>query len=187
MSQVQNRTPVNGVDVQKLMDTIGVLRKKPDLAKFQFRVRNKWMGADHNRSTIQDFYGAGEEQNTRSEPYVFDCGEPPVLCGNESGANPVEYLLHGLAGCVTTTTAFHAAARGIEIQSIESEIAGDIDVQGFLGLRDDVPRGYQKIRIKMKIKSDADAEKLQELAGFSPVYNTVTHATPVEIVIEKQP
>ncbi len=111
--------------------------------------------------------------------------EPPILAGNDEGANPVEHLLHALASCVTTSMVAHAAVRGIQIEELESELEGDIDLRGFLGLAADVPKGYTNIRVKFKVKTDADnIEKLKKLAEFSPVYNTLIHGTNVDIQVE---
>jgi len=118
---------------------------------------------------------------------VFTNGEPPVLLGNNEGANPVEFLLHALAGCVTTTTALHAAARGIHIRAMRTELAGDIDLRGFLGLDPNVPVGYGAITIRMDIQADCSDEELDELLkfvhGHSPVCNTVCR--PVPVVLER--
>ena len=185
MSQTNTTNMPNGVNVPQLMQTIQAIQQDPTLAQFQFRARNRWLGGTHNRAIVKDFYGAGKEDDLRTDPYVMDCDEPPVLTGKDEGANPVEYLLAALSGCVTTTMAVHAASRGIEIDSIEPKLEGDLDVRGFMGLSKDVPTGYQRIRITMKVKTDADAQKLKELAMFSPVYGTITRPTPVEIDIVK--
>jgi uncharacterized OsmC-like protein len=180
----QAPAPTNGVNVGALFETIKAIKAKPELAKFQFRARNQWMGADHNRSTIQDFYGACQEQMTRCTPYVLDNGEPAVLLGNESGVNPVEYVLNALAGCLTTTLVYHAAARGIAIEAVDSELEGDIDIRGFLGLSSRVRKGYHDVRVRMRVKSEAPAEQLAELAKFSPVYDIVSNSLPVDVVVE---
>lgn len=182
---VKEQTTVNGVPVDQLKETLQAIRKDPGLGSFQFRAKNQWLCGGRNRSTVKDFHGAGREDTTRGEPFVLDNDEPPVLLGEDRAPNPVEYILHGLAGCLTTTMVCHAAARGIEIQSVESSLEGDIDVRGFLGLSDEVPRGYQAIRVIMRVKSDASAAKLAELSKFSPVYNTLVNPVPVEVVIEK--
>ena len=109
---------VNGLDTQQMFETVNAIQAQPELARFRFRNRNRWIDGGHNRSTIQGFYGAGREDDSRSEPFVFDNGEPPVLLGNNEGGNPVEFLLHALAGCVTTTLVLHATARGININKI---------------------------------------------------------------------
>ncbi len=174
----------NGVNVTALMDTIQAVKADPSIAQFQFRAKNRWLGGGHNRSTIKDFYGAGKEDDLRTEPFVIDNAEPPVLLGEDQGANPVEHVLNALAGCLTTTLAYHAAAQGIEIEQMESELEGDLDLQGFLWLDRSVRPGYRQIRVKMKVRSDADASKLAELAKRSPVFDIVTN--PVEVVVDVQ-
>jgi hypothetical protein len=133
-------TELNGLDIQTMSETVAALRANPALAQFEFRARNRWISGGENRSTIKDFYGAGAEDTSRQGTFEFVNGEPPVLLGNNEGANPVEFLLHALAGCVTTTAVLHAAARGIEIESLSTRLTGDIDLQGLLAL-DDVSAG----------------------------------------------
>ena len=175
----------NGVDVGQLMNVIGEINEDQNYAKFQFRASNQWINGGENRSTIQDFYGAGAEDTSRSEPFVYTNGEPPVLLGNNEGGNPVEYLLHALAGCVTTTTVLHATARGITIHKLSTVLVGDIDLQGFLALDDETPVGYKSIRIEMDIEADASDEEIDELISFaenhSPVCNTVCRPIPVTL------
>ncbi len=178
---------LNGLDIQAMTDTINALKARPNLAQFQFRAKNQWIDGGENRSTIKEFFGAGAEDQSREEAFVFTNGEPPVLLGSNEGANPVEYLLHALAGCVTTTTVLHAAARGIKLRSLSTELVGDIDLQGLLGLDESVSPGYREIRIKMDIEADCSDEELDDLLGFaqahSPVCNTVCR--PVPVVIER--
>src|SRR5690606_29769644 len=135
--------------------------------------KNQWIDGGENRSTIKDFFGAGAEDHSRQKPFVFTNGEPPVLLGNNEGANPVEYLLHALAGCVTTTTVLHAAARGIKLKSLSTELVGDIDLQGLLGLDESVYPGYREIRIKMDIEADCSAEQLDDLLAFAQAHSPV--------------
>lgn len=183
----QTMTTRNGLDLQQMMATIDALKNDPSLARFEFRARNQWINGGENRSTIKGFYGAGAEDSSRQQAFEFTNGEPPVLLGNNEGANPVEFLLHALAGCVTTTTVLHAAARGITIESLSTELEGEIDLQGLLALDDSVPVGYREIRIKMTIKADCSDAELDELLAFakghSPVCNTVCR--PVPVVIER--
>jgi uncharacterized OsmC-like protein len=174
---------VNGVDVTALSQTLDAIRQDPKLGAFQFRASNTWLGGGLNRSTIDRFYGAGQEQ-MRPKPFSFSADEPPVLLGGDSGANPVEFVLHALAACLTTTMAYHAAARGIEIRSISSALEGDLDLRGFLGLSDDVRKGYHHVRVKLRVQSDAPAEQLEALAKFSPVYDIVSNSLPVEVTVE---
>ncbi len=178
---------VNGLDMDAAMATIAAIRANPALGQFQFRARNRWINGGENRSTIRDFYGAGREDDSRDEDFTFTNGEPPVLLGDNEGANPVEFLLHALAGCVTTTTVLHAAARGIRIKALSTELQGDLDVQGLLGLDDSVSPGYRQIRIRMHIEADCSDQELDDLLQFarahSPVCTTVCR--PVPVIIER--
>lgn len=183
----EKTTLLNGLNVQQALDTIAALKADPSLAKFQFRAENRWVSGGENRSIIKDFYGAGAEDRSRTRPFEFTNGEPPVLLGRNEGANPVEFLLHALAGCVTTTVVVHAMARGIEIRELSTELEGDIDVQGLLGLDDTIPVGYREIRIKMHVKADCTDQALDDLLAYaqqhSPVCNTICR--PVPVVIER--
>ena len=121
---------------------------------------------------------------------MLDADEPPILLGRDKGPNPVEYLLTALASCVTTSIIYHAAARGITIRSMESRLEGDIDLQGFLGIRDDVHRGYKEIRMYVDIDADATTEELEEIVKlgptYSPVYDTITRPVPVAVELMKK-
>jgi len=184
-STVQKPTHMNGLDVQAAFDTIDAIKADNDLAIFQFRARNTWIDGGTNRSTIRDFYGAGREDDSRTTSFEFTNGEPPVLLGNNEGANPVEFLLHTLAGCVTTTLVLHATARGITITELSTELDGDMDLRGLLGLDETVSPGYERIRIRMNVKADCSDEELEDLLAFtrqhSPVCNTVCRPVPVTI------
>jgi len=179
---------INGVKVDELYGTIDAVKKAPVIAKFRFRAENQWQDGGHNRTTIKSFYGTQQDHN-RSEAFVLDADEPPILLGHDKGPNPVEYLLTALASCVTSSIVYHAAARGITIRSMESRLEGDIDLQGFLGIRDDVPRGYKEIRMFVKIDADGSEEELKELVKlgptYSPVFDTITRPVPVTVQLEK--
>lgn len=178
---------VNGVNVDELFGTINAIKKAPVIASFKFRANNQWMGGGHNRTTIKNFYGAQQNQE-RNESFVLDADEPPLLLGKDQGPNPVEYALTALAACVTTAIVYHAAAKGVTIHSMESKLEGDIDLRGFLGIRDDVPRGYKAIRMYVNIDADAPAEKLEEIVqlgpSYSPVFDTITRAVPVSVQLD---
>ena len=131
---------VNGVNVTDLLATIEAVKATPIIAKFNFRIESQWDGGSQNHSTVNDYYGAGKEQS-RLKPFVLRSDEPGVLLGKDEAVNPVEYLLHAVAACVTTSMVYHAAARGIEIQEIESSFEGDIDLHGFLDLDKNVRKG----------------------------------------------
>lgn len=187
ITATEPRVELNGLDTRAMAQTVDALKANPVLARFEFRARNQWISGGENRSTIQDFYGAGAEDRSRANAFVFTNGEPPVLLGHNEGANPVEFLLHALAGCVTTTTVLHATARGIEIESMSTTLVGDLDLQGLLAL-DDVPAGYRQIRIAVDIKArNATDQQLDELLRFaqehSPVCNTVCR--PVPVIVER--
>jgi uncharacterized OsmC-like protein len=178
-------THINGLNVQAAVDTMAALKADKNLAKFQFRAHNTWINGGENRSTIRDFYGAGQEDTSRTRPFEFTNGEPPVLLGDNEGANPVEFLLHALAGCVTTTFVLHAMARGITIRELSTELKGNIDLQGLLGLDDSVSPGYEQINVQMHVKADCSDEELEDLLAYaqqhSPVCSTVCRPVPVAI------
>ena len=175
----------NGLDMEALVGTVEAVKQDPSLGAFEFRATNQWISGGENRSRIKEFYGAGSEDDSRTVAFEFTNGEPPVLLGANEGANPVEFLLHALAGCVTTTTVLHAAARGIQIERLSTELVGTIDVQGLLALDDTVPVGYEQIQIKMDIEADCSNEELDDLLAFakdhSPVCNTVCRPVPVTV------
>ena len=186
-AQIETKTPnqTNGLNMDDLVRTVEAIRQDASLGAFEFRAANQWINGGENRSTIKEFYGAGCEDESRTEAFTFTNGEPPVLLGANEGANPVEFLLHALAGCVTTTTVLHAAARGIQIEELSTELVGRIDVQGLLALDDTVPVGYEQIQIKMNIKADCSDTELDELLAFakehSPVCTTVCRPAPVTV------
>jgi len=181
IKETTNQT--NGLDMDALVGTVEAIKQDPSLGAFEFRATNQWINGGENRSRIKEFYGAGSEDESRSEAFTFTNGEPPVLLGANEGANPVEFLLHALAGCVTTTIVLHAAARGIRIERLATELVGTIDLQGLLALDDTVPVGYEQIQISMDIKANCSDEELDELLAFakdhSPVCNTVCRPVPV--------
>jgi uncharacterized OsmC-like protein len=185
MTKNEMAMQTNGLDMEALVGTVEAVKQDPSLGDFEFRATNQWINGGENRSRIKEFYGAGSEDESRTAAFEFTNGEPPVLLGANEGANPVEFLLHALAGCVTTTTVLHAAARGIQIESLSTELVGMIDVQGLLALDDSVPVGYKQIQIKMDVKADCSDEELDDLLAFaqdhSPVCNTICQPVPVTV------
>jgi len=175
---------INGIHIERLQGTVNAIEQEPDLGQCKFRARNKWLGGNHNSTIITGFYGAKQEI-AHKQVFELHADEPPILAGNDEGANPVEHLLNALAACVTTSMVAHAAVRGIHIEELESELEGDIDLRGFLGLADDVPKGFTDIRIKFRVKSDTgNMERLKRLTAYSPVFNTITQGANVEIKVE---
>jgi uncharacterized OsmC-like protein len=119
--------------------------------------------------------------------FEWDADEPPILAGEDRGANPVEHLLNALAACLTTTLVYHAAIRGIKIDELESELEGDIDLRGFLGLTKEVRKGYENIRVNFKVKTDEEnIEKLKALSKLSPVFDVTSNGTKVDVQIERK-
>jgi uncharacterized OsmC-like protein len=175
----------NGFDTRAMGETIGAIQRNRSLARFEFRAANQWLGGGMNRSSIQGFFGAGAEDKSRAQPFKLVAGEPPVLLGQNEGPNPGEYLLHAIAGCITTTTVLHAAARGIRIESMSSEVSGDVDLQGLLDFDKSVPAGFRQITVRVKIEADCSDAELDELLAFvrthSPVADTVSRPVPVTL------
>ena len=175
----------NGVDSQLMYGTLDAIKENPSLGAFQFRVYNQWYDGAHNRSTIQGFYGAGQEDRSRVEPFTIDAGEPAVLLGADTGPNPAEHLLHALAACLTTSLVYVATARKVRLTEVESMLEGDMDVRGALGLSDDVRNGFSNIRVSFKVSGDAPPEKLREIVerakARSAVFDMVTNGVPVEV------
>jgi uncharacterized OsmC-like protein len=182
-----NRT-LNGVPVDRLESTVKAIEQAPTLARFTFRAGNRWIDGGLNRSTIQGFHGAGQEDASRSKPFVIDNDEPDVLLGTDQAPNPAEYVLHALAGCLTTNLAYQGAARGIHIEEIESRLEGTLDLRGMLGLSDQVRQGFESIHVVFRVKSDASEESLRELFELcqrrSPVLDIVSNPVPVSLVLE---
>jgi len=180
-------TTVNGVDVTRLQQTIDVIRGNAGLAKFQFQIDNQWQGGPRSRSIARAFFGAGQ-QHVHARPLQLTADEPPVLLGTDTAAGAGELLLHALAACVTGTIAYHAAARGIAIEKLESTVEGDVDLRGFLGLDPTVRNGFSQIRMTFRIKADVPDAELQALCelgpAFSPVFDSISRGLPVKVVAE---
>lgn len=175
----------NGVDTGVMYATLDAIKAQPELGTFQFRAKNRWIGGSHNRTTIRNFYGAGQEDTSRADEFTIDAGEPAILLGTDTGPNPAEYLLHALAACLTTSIVYVAAARGVKLTEVESTLEGDMDVQGALGLNDDYRNGFERIRVSFTVKGDAPPEKLQGIVARaqlrSAVFDMVTNGVPVSV------
>ena len=179
---------LNGVDVIRLTDTIEAVKADPQVASFKFRIQNRRIGCGQNRSQVQQFSAGGKETQHKTN-LTLEADEPDALLGTDKGANPVEHLLHALASCVTTSMVYHAAARGIAIEEVESSLEGDLDLRGFLGLAASVRKGYQQIRLKLRIKADVTDQELRELTSlgpnFSPVFDSITKGVPITVTSER--
>jgi uncharacterized OsmC-like protein len=175
----------NGVNSEQLFGTLDAIKADPSIAKFQFRARNRWIDGAHNRTTIRDFYAANQEDTSRAAEFVIDAGEPAILLGTDTGANPAEYVLHALAACLTTSLVYVAAARGVQLTKVESTLEGDMDVQGALGLSDEYRNGFEQIRVSFHVEGDGPAEKLREVVERaqqrSAVFDMVANGVPVTV------
>lgn len=179
----ETKEMTNGVEVDQIMGVIGAIEADPGYAKFQFRATNQWIDGGLSRSRIKEFFAGNAEDTTRKEAFTLDADEPSIAAGQNSAPNSVEYVLHALASCLTGTLVYHAAVRGIEIESVESSYTGDIDVRGLFGLANDVRKGFSKVTVNMRVKSEASVEELTELAMYSPVYEMVSRSLPVEFTL----
>jgi len=183
------REPRNGVNTPDLLATINAVKEMPHLAKFRFRASNRWISGTYSESRVESFSGAGGE-HTHQTQFRYDADHPAVLVGQDRGPTPIEFLLHGLASCITAGIGNIAAVRGVTLTSVESRVEGDIDLRGILGLSDQVRNGYERIRISFDIAGDAPAEKLREIVqqacDRSAVFDVLTHGLPVDVSINSR-
>lgn len=179
--------PVNGVNLEQLVVTVNVIKENPEIAKFKFRAETEWVDGGYSRTTIQDFYGAGQVDTSRTEPFVLEGDEPAVLLGTNRGPNAVEAVLAALTSCLSVGMSYNAAAQGIKLEKLGFKIEGDIDLHGFLGLSDEVRPGFQAIRVTCDIQADATPEQIAELCAYvqktSPVLDIISNPVPVMFCI----
>jgi uncharacterized OsmC-like protein len=185
----RERVPLNGVDTPTLFGTLDVVKSQPELAKFQFRARNRWQSGTLSETTISTFSGAGGE-HTHKTTFTLTGDHPAVLVGEDRAPLPIEYLLHALATCITGGIANIAAARGVALTEVTSTIEGDINLLGIFGMSKDVRNGYTGIRASFSIKGDATPEKLQEIVeqsrARSAVFDVLTNGVPVSMSVNAQ-
>lgn len=177
---------LNGLNTSEYERTLDAVRNEPAMANFRFRASNVWIGGGLNRSTIGSFYGAGAEQGAEDRRFAVDAGEPPVLLGADEAPNPVEYVLHALAACLTSSIVYKATARGVAVRSIRATLEGDLDARAFLDLSDAKRKGYETIRATYEVDADASAEEIKALAEYSPVLDVLSHGTSVDLRVEKR-
>jgi uncharacterized OsmC-like protein len=180
------REPRHGVNTPNLLATINAVRDTPALAKFRFRASNRWVNGTYSESRVESFSGAGGE-HTHQTQFRYGADHPAVLVGEDRGPTPIEFLLHGLASCITAGIGNIAAVRGVTLTSVESRVEGDIDLRGILGLSDQVRNGYERIRISFDIAGDGPQEKLREIVeqacARSAVLDVFTSGVPVDISV----
>jgi uncharacterized OsmC-like protein len=185
MTTTLENAGLNGIDTPALFATLDAVKGQPEIATFQFRASNSWVNGTHSRSRFSGFFGAGQELEHTSET-VVDADHPAVLVGTDNAPTPVEYLLHGIAACLTAGLVNIAAARKVRLNSVTSSVEGDIDLLGILGLGEGkVRNGYEQIRVTFHIDADADDDTVRALVeqsrSRSAVYDVLTNGTHVGI------
>lgn len=188
---MKKQKTINGININRLTEVINVIEKNPELARFQFRAKNTWMTGGHSRSIVKGFYGGKIEDNTRNESYIFENDQPFILLGSDKGANPLEYILNALAGCITDSIIYNAAMKGIQIDELESELEGNFDLRNLFVKQVKTDNSENNIKVKIRITGN---NLLQEQKKFlcelgkksSPVYKVIANAFPVEVSIENE-
>jgi uncharacterized OsmC-like protein len=177
----------NGVNVEALLGAREALRQAPEAAKFRWRATCDWINGTHSRSTVRGFFGLGQEQQHRSE-FVFDADHPEVFAAEDNGATPVEYVLVGLASCLTAGVAAVAQNRGIQLRSVRAVVEAGMDIQGILGVDADVRNGFDGIRVRFEIDADATQAEIAALVAQSQkrsaVYDIITNPTNVSVEVK---
>jgi uncharacterized OsmC-like protein len=174
----------NGVNVQALLDARGAVTDAPEAAQFTWRASSKWQNGVHSTTSIQNYFGLGEEQNHKTES-VFDADHPETFAASDNGITPIEYLLVGLASCLTAGVASVAQNRGIQLRSVESTVEGNHDIRGILGADSDVRNGFNDIKVTFTIDADASKQEIEALVAQSQKRSAVFDAlaNPTEIAV----
>jgi len=176
----------NGVNVEALLGARAALTESPDGAQFEWRATCDWINGTHSRSTIDKFFGLGEEQGHRKKT-VFDSDHPEIFASDDNGPTPVEYVLVGLAGCLTAGIAAVAQHREIQLHSVRAVLEAGMDIQGILGIDGDVRNGFDYIRVAYEIDADANREEIEAIVAQSQrrsaVFDIVTNPTNVHVVV----
>lgn len=174
---------INGLDTNKITALAAKIQEDENYGKFQFRANNRWINGAKSKTSIQGFFAGGKEDSDRTRAMFVDADQPAFLAGGNTAPNSVEHLLHALTSCLTTTLTYHAAVQGITIGAIETSAVGELDSRGFFGLSEDVSKGYESIKVTMRVESRASVETLTDLAMNSPVFEMVSKAVPVEFTL----
>ncbi|MBB5781409.1 OsmC family protein [Nonomuraea jabiensis] len=179
-------TVANGVNVQALLDAREVLKGAPEAAQFVWRASSRWQNGVHSTTTVKEFFGLGQEQSHRTEA-VFDADHPAVFAAEDNGITPIEYLLVGLASCLTAGVASVAQNRGIQLRSVEATLEGEHDIRGILGVDADVRNGFNDIKVTFTIDADASKQDIEALVAQSQkrsaVFDALTNPTNVTVEV----
>jgi uncharacterized OsmC-like protein len=176
---------VNGVDADHVQQLAGRMQQDKDFAQFRFRAANDWIDGAHSRTHIQSYFAGHKERRDRNSAHQIDADQPFFLGGSNLGPNPVEYVLHALNSCLTVTLVSHASVQGIVLKKVETSSEGEMDARGFFGISDQVNKGYSRIRVVMRVRSDSDVATLTALAMHSPVYEMISRAVPIDFSLTK--
>ena len=175
----------NGVNVQALLEAREALASAPEAAQFTWRASSKWQDGVYSKTTVQNYFGLGEEHSHKTES-VFDADHPDVFAAEDRGITPIEYLLVGLASCLTAGVASVAQNRGIQLRSVEATVEGNHDIRGILG-DTDVRNGYNDIKVTFNIDADASREDIEALVAQSQkrsaVFDALTNPTNVTVEV----
>ena len=187
MQATDTKNVDNGVNVEALLGAREALTEAPEAARFQWRATCDWVNGTHSRSAVEGFYGLGEEQQHKTQ-FTFDADHPEVFASHDHGATPVEYVMVGLAGCLTAGVASVAQNRGIQLRSVRATLEGDMDIQGILGVDSDVRNGFDGIKVSFEIDADASRDDVEALVAQSQkrsaVFDIVTNPTNVSVVVK---
>jgi uncharacterized OsmC-like protein len=175
----------NGVNVQALLDAREALKGAPEATKFTWRAACKWQNGTHSKTDVQSFFGLGQEQQHKTQT-SFDADHPEIFASEDKGITPIEYVLVGLASCLTAGVAAVAQNRGVQLRSVESQLEGKMDIRGILGMDADVRNGYDDIKVTFKIDADAPKKDIEAIVAQSQkrsaVYDII--ANPVNVTVE---
>lgn len=176
----------NGVNVEALLGAREALSKAPEAAKFTWRASCQWIGGVHSRSTVESFFGLGEEQK-HSRSFTIDADHPPQFAAGDMGATPVEIVLSALASCLSAGVASVAQNRGIQLRSVKASVEGDMDLYGILGIDADVRNGFSAIRVKFVIDADATSDEIAAVVAQSQkrsaVFDIITNPGNVRVSV----
>jgi len=175
-------TPViNDIDTSRIVDLATNMIQDENFGKFRFRASNRWIGGSRSRTSFKDFYAGGNERTERPVALTVDADQPVYLGGQNTAPNAVEHYLGSLVSCLNTTIVAHASAQGITLDEQAISAEGHMDSRGFFGVSDEVRRGYNRIVVSIRVRTSVDEETLRKLASYSPVYEMVSKAIPVEL------
>jgi len=184
----QERTVDNGVNVEALLGAREALTEAPEAAAFKWRATSEWVSGTHSRATVDGFFGLGDEQKHR-QAFQFDADHPEIFAAQDNGATPVEFILVGLAGCLSAGIASVAQNRNIQLRSVKATLEAGMDLQGILGIDDAVRNGFDGIRVHYEIDADATQDEIAALVAQSQkrsaVFDVVTNPTDVTVTASK--